>query len=46
MRRPRSKPSLAALAGPDILDLPEKDAREDAAKIAAALGWLEPIPAG
>jgi tetratricopeptide (TPR) repeat protein len=36
--------SLAALAGPDILDLPEKDAREDAAKIAAALGWLENHP--
>jgi tetratricopeptide (TPR) repeat protein len=32
--------SLAALAGPDILNLPEKEAREDAAKIAAALGWL------
>ena len=29
--------SLAALAGPAVLDLPEKDAREDAAKIAAAL---------
>jgi len=36
--------SLAALAGPDILDLPEKHAREDAAKIAAALGWLEAHP--
>jgi len=36
--------SLAALAGPDILDLPEKDAREDAAKIAAALGWLAAHP--
>jgi tetratricopeptide (TPR) repeat protein len=36
--------SLAALAGPDILDLPEKDAREDAAKIAAALGWCEAHP--
>ena len=36
--------SLAALAGPDILDLPEKDAREDAAKVAAALGWLAAHP--
>ena len=36
--------SLAALAGPDILDLPEKDAREDATKIAAALGWLAAHP--
>ena len=36
--------SLAALAGPDMLDLPEKDAREDAAKIAAALGWLAAHP--
>ena len=40
----RLETSLAALAGPDILDLPEKDAREDAAKIAAALGWLEAHP--
>jgi tetratricopeptide (TPR) repeat protein len=36
--------SLAALAGADILDLPEKGAREDAAKIAAALGWCEAHP--
>jgi tetratricopeptide (TPR) repeat protein len=36
--------SLAALAGPDVLDLPEKEAREDAVKIAAALGWLENHP--
>ena len=36
--------SLAALAGPDILDLPEKDAREDAVKIPAALGWCEAHP--
>ncbi|MGO9771919.1 MAG: hypothetical protein ACLPSW_20700 [Roseiarcus sp.] len=36
--------SLAAPAGPDILDLPEKDAREDAVKIAAALGWLQNHP--
>lgn len=36
--------SLAALAGPDILDLPEQDAREDATKVAAALGWLAAHP--
>jgi tetratricopeptide (TPR) repeat protein len=36
--------SLAALVEPKILDLPEKDAREDAVKIAAALGWLENHP--
>ena len=36
--------SLAALAGPDILDLPEKDAREDSVKIPAALGWCEAHP--
>jgi tetratricopeptide (TPR) repeat protein len=36
--------SLAALAGPEVLDLPEKDVREDAAKIAAALGWLAAHP--
>jgi hypothetical protein len=35
---------LAALTGPDILDLPEKDAREDEVKIPAALGWLENHP--
>ena len=35
---------LAALAGPEILDLPEKKAREDAAKVSAALGWLERHP--
>jgi hypothetical protein len=40
----RLETSLAALAGPDILDLPEKDAREDAAKVAAALGWCEAHP--
>ena len=32
---------LAALAAPEILDLPEKEARDDATKIAAALRWLE-----
>ena len=36
--------NLAALAGPDVLDLPEKEAKEDAAKIAAVLGWLEAHP--
>jgi hypothetical protein len=35
---------LAALAGADILDLPEKEAREDAAKISAVLAWLEHHP--
>ncbi len=35
---------LAALAGPEILDLPEKEARDDATKIAAALRWLEVNP--
>jgi len=36
--------SLASLVGPEIFDLPEKDAREDAVKIAAALGWLDNHP--
>jgi tetratricopeptide (TPR) repeat protein len=35
---------LAALTGPDILDLPEKDAREDEVKIPAALNWLDDHP--
>ena len=35
---------LAALAGAGILDLPEKEARDDATKIAAALRWLEANP--
>ena len=35
---------LAALAGAGILDLPEKEARKDAMKISAALGWLENHP--
>ena len=35
---------LAALAGPVILDLLEKDAREDEVKIRAAIGWLENHP--
>jgi tetratricopeptide (TPR) repeat protein len=40
----RLETSLAALVGADVLDLPEKDAREDAAKVAAALGWCEAHP--
>ncbi len=35
---------LAALAGAGILDLPEKEAREDALKISAVFGWLEHHP--
>ena len=35
---------LAALAGPEMLDLPEKEARDDATKIAAAFRWLEANP--
>jgi tetratricopeptide (TPR) repeat protein len=35
---------LAALAEPEILDLPEKKARDDKVKIRAALGWLERHP--
>ena len=36
--------SLAALAGQEILDLPEKDAPQDSVKIAAVLQWLETHP--
>jgi len=35
---------LAALVATDILDLAEKDEREDSVKIAAALRWLEHHP--
>ena len=35
---------LAALAGADVLNLPEKEAQEDAAKIGGALRWLEAHP--
>lgn len=35
---------LAALAGPDILDLPEKDAPQDSVKIPACLKWLDDHP--
>jgi hypothetical protein len=38
------KADLAALAGTSVLDLPEKDAREDEAKIEAVLRWLEANP--
>jgi tetratricopeptide (TPR) repeat protein len=40
----RLNAGLAALAGPDILDLPKKDAPQDDVKIPAALGWLEHHP--
>ena len=36
--------NLAALAGVSVLDLAEKEAREDAVKIEAALRWLEAHP--
>jgi tetratricopeptide (TPR) repeat protein len=36
--------NLAALAGAEVLDLPEKEAPQDAAKIEAVLGWLEAHP--
>ena len=36
--------SLAALAGPEVLDLPEKEAPQDSIKIAAALKWLDDHP--
>ena len=36
--------NLAALAGASVLDLPEKEAREDEAKIEAVLRWLEANP--
>ncbi|WP_158812690.1 tetratricopeptide repeat protein [Methylocapsa sp. S129] len=36
--------SLAALAGPDILDLPTQNEREDALKIPAVLNWLNNHP--
>ena len=36
--------NLAAFAGAEVLDLPEKDAPQDAAKIEAALRWLEAHP--
>jgi len=45
-RRPpeRLDAGLAALVGAEVLDLPEKDKREDAVKILAALRWLEHPP--
>ncbi len=36
--------NLAALAGPDVLDVAEEDAPRDAAKIVGALRWLEAHP--
>jgi len=36
--------NFAALAGTDVLDLPEKEAREDETKIAAVNRWLEAHP--
>jgi hypothetical protein len=36
--------NLAALAGASVLDLPEKEAREDEAKIEAVLRWLGANP--
>jgi len=36
--------NLAALSGVDILDLPEKEAPQDAVKIEAALRWLDAHP--
>ncbi len=36
--------SLAALAGVSVLDLPEKDTREDEVKFEAVLRWLEANP--
>jgi tetratricopeptide (TPR) repeat protein len=35
---------LAALAGPDVLDLPEKDAPQEDVKMAAVRNWLEQNP--
>ncbi|MGC2220875.1 MAG: tetratricopeptide repeat protein [Methylocella sp.] len=40
----RLEVGLAALAGAETLDLPEKEAREDAVKISAVLAWLEHHP--
>jgi len=36
--------NLASLAGAEVLDLPEKEAREDATKIEAVLRWFEAHP--
>jgi hypothetical protein len=40
----RLEASLAALAGHDILNLKEQEAREDPVKISAVLAWLEQHP--
>jgi tetratricopeptide (TPR) repeat protein len=42
--RERLDAGLAGLVGTDMLDLPEKDEREDAVKLSAALRWLEQHP--
>jgi tetratricopeptide (TPR) repeat protein len=42
--RERLSASLAALAGPEVLDLPEQDAPQDSVKIAAALKWFDAHP--
>jgi tetratricopeptide (TPR) repeat protein len=36
--------NLAALAGPLVLNLPEQDAKEEAVRVAAVLGWLRAHP--
>jgi len=40
----RLETGLAALAGADILDLPEKEAREESAKKSGVLRWLDAHP--
>jgi len=40
----RLNAGLAALAGPDILELPQKDALQDEVRISAALKWLDYHP--
>jgi tetratricopeptide (TPR) repeat protein len=40
----RLNAGLAALAAPDILDLPQKDAPQDELRISAALKWLDDHP--
>jgi hypothetical protein len=36
--------NLAALVGPMVLNLPEKDAKEEEARVAAAVRWLQQNP--
>jgi tetratricopeptide (TPR) repeat protein len=40
----RLESGLSALSGPEMFDLPEKEAKEDTVKIPAALGWLDRHP--